>query len=53
MKEQKVLITDNDRDINSYIDKGWIVTKMIPIMIATSSSCTMNGKICFLLEKQK
>ena len=53
MKEQKVVITDTDRDINSYIDKGWIVVNMIPMTISTGNNSFYNGKVCFLLEKEK
>lgn len=53
MKEQKIVITDNDRDINGYIDRGWFVANMIPMTVSTGSGTVNNGKICFLLERQK
>lgn len=48
MKEQKVLFTDNDRDINEYIDRGWYVKQMVAV-----SNDGSRGKICFLLEREK
>lgn len=53
MKEQKVVITDSEININNYIDKGWVVANMIPMTISTGNNSFYNGKVCFLLEKEK
>lgn len=53
MKEQKVVIPNDDNEINGYIDRGWIVVNMIPMMVSTGNNSFYNGKVCFLLEKEK
>lgn len=50
--EQKVIITDSQYDIQSYLDKGWKVVSITAQHIATGSNTyQVNGKFCFLLEK--
>jgi hypothetical protein len=47
MKEQKVIITDSQNDVNSYLDKGWVVVYVTPIHAGSFP------KWCFVIEKQK
>ena len=50
-KEQQVVITDYPNDVNSLIDKGWIVVSVTAQHVSTGSSATSKGNFCFLLEK--
>lgn len=50
--EQKVIITDSQYDIQSYLDKGWIVVSVTAQHVASSSSYVTNGKFCFVLERK-
>lgn len=43
MKEQKVVITNEPRDINELVDKGWWVMSVVASQFA----------FCFLLERKK
>ena len=59
MKEQKVIITDSDRDINNYIDMGWTVFSVTAQHVACDNGASthvdtkMYGKFCFVLERDK
>lgn len=51
MKEQKVIITDSQYDIQSFLDKGWTVVSVTAQHVSTASSCAEKGKFCFILER--
>lgn len=53
MKEQKIIITDKDSDINAEINRGWLVESVTAQHVSTSSSgwSNMYGKFCFVLVK--
>ena len=57
MKEQKVLITSSDKEINDLIDKGWVVKNMVAqhVSISTSSSYSqqIKGDFLVLFEREK
>jgi len=55
MKQQIVIITDNQDSINSYLKVGWKVISVTAqhVSVATSMSYFKEfGKFCFLLENQ-
>lgn len=55
--EQKVLITQSEKDINDLIDKGWVVKNVVAqhVSIATSSSHSqqIKGNFLILFEREK
>jgi hypothetical protein len=51
MKEQKVIITDSQYDVNNLIKEDWKVISVTASHIATGSSFTSHGKFCFVLER--
>jgi hypothetical protein len=53
MKEQKIVITDDEKEINGYIDRGWYIANMIPLTVSTGGNAYLRGKVCFLLEREK
>jgi len=59
MKEQKVIITDSDRDINNYIGMGWTVVSVTAQHVSaggggnTYNTEKVFGKFCFVLERDK
>ena len=57
MKEQKVLITSSEKEINDLIDKGWVVKNMVAqhVSISTSSSYSqqIKGDFLVLFEREK
>lgn len=53
MKEQKVIMTNDQHEINGYIDKGWIIANMIPMTVNTGNRSYDTGKVCFLLEREQ
>jgi hypothetical protein len=50
-KEQKIVISHLQHEINELIDKGWTVVSITPQHVSTASSATAKGEFCFLLEK--
>lgn len=57
MKEQKVLITSSEKEINDLIDKGWVVKNIVAqhVSISTSSSYSqqIKGDFLVLFEREK
>ena len=57
MKEQKVLITSSEKEINELIDKGWVVKNIVAqhVSISTSSSYSqqIKGDFLVLFEREK
>lgn len=51
MKEQEVVITESQSDINDYIRKGWRVVSVTAEHVATGAPVKVCGKFCFILEK--
>jgi hypothetical protein len=51
MKEQKVIITESQYEIENLIKEGWRVISVTAGHIATGSSFTSHGKFCFVLER--
>jgi hypothetical protein len=60
MKEQKVIITKSEKDINDWLERGWRVTSVTAQYVSTStanngtasySSQEKEGKFCFVIEK--
>lgn len=49
MKEQKVLITDSQFDVNDFIGRGWTVVSVTAQHVASGGG----GKFCFVLERDK
>ena len=51
MKEQKVLITSSEKEINDLIDKGWVVKNIVAqhVSISTSNSYSQQIKGDFLV----
>lgn len=59
MKEQKVIITDSDQEINGWLERGWTVTSVTAQHVAVTvggnahNVYSQKGKFCFLLEREK
>ena len=53
MKEQKILIVDNSRDINEWLDKGWEVVSVTAQFVSAGSSYVEKGKFAVVIQKQK
>ncbi len=64
MKDQKVIISSTDKEVNDWIDRGWTVKSItaghVTTTIAADSAfnstsskdtVTIHGHFCFLLEK--
>lgn len=61
MKEQKVVITNSEKDINDWIDRGWRIVSVTAQHVAISNSTNgmdsyhskeAKGNFCFVIEKQ-
>jgi len=52
--EQKVVITNNDKIINDWIDRGWKVISVTSGHIATTGaySASYHSNFCFVLERK-
>ena len=61
LKDQKVVITSSEPIINNLILEGWEIKSVTaqhvacspPVTQYTAPEIKMEGKFCFLLEKQK
>lgn len=57
MKEQKVIITKSEKDINDWLDRGWRIVSVTAQHVAISSPSynakEASGKFCFVIEKIK
>jgi hypothetical protein len=55
MKEQKVVITNSEYDINRDLSNGWrVVFQPISQHVATGDEyTTKEGKFCFVLEREE
>jgi hypothetical protein len=51
--EQKVIITDKQSEINSWIEKGWKVVSVTAGHVSTGTSFTAHGMFCFILERYR
>jgi hypothetical protein len=60
--EQKVVISNSEKEINEFLDKGWKVVSVTPQHVAISSPANgsvsynlsdIRGKFCFVLERSK
>jgi hypothetical protein len=47
-KEQKVIITSFDTDVNRFLDEGWTV-----VSVTSSHANTSFVKFCFVIERDK
>lgn len=52
MKEQKIIITRDDFEINREIEHGWLVKSVTAQHCSTGSPTLMYGYFCFVLEKK-
>jgi hypothetical protein len=50
--EQKFLITDNDYDVNSWLNKGWRVVS-VTAQHVSAGSYEVKGKFAIVLEKEE
>ena len=55
MKDQKVVITDSESEINTWLNKGWhIISVTAQFMTAPNTGAynqtVIGGKFCFVLE---
>ena len=58
MKEQKVIITNKQSDINDWIGRGWVIVSItaghvasVNINVLQKDDAAIHGEFCFLLEK--
>lgn len=51
MKKQRIVITNDAMEINSWIDEGWSVVSVTPQYIGGAFSYVAEGAFCFLIEK--
>jgi hypothetical protein len=58
-KEQKLIITDKERDINIYLEAGWEVISVTPQYVSVSMTGssynyrTETGKFAIVIQKQQ
>lgn len=52
--EQKVIITDSDRDINEWLSTGWTIISVTAQHVSNTGLPldAILGKFCFVLQKQ-
>lgn len=52
-KEQVVLLTDSQFEINSYISKGWRVISVTPQHVSNNSTYSpVRGVFCIVFERE-
>jgi hypothetical protein len=51
VKEQRVMITESELNVNQYLQKGWKVISVTAQHVASGGSFKESGKFCFVLEK--
>jgi hypothetical protein len=55
--EQKVVITDSDKTINDWLEKGWSIVSVTAQHVAgyaggnTYNSSSIIGKFCYVIER--
>jgi hypothetical protein len=55
--EQKVVITESEKTINDWLEKGWTIVSVTAQHVAgfaggnTYSSNTITGKLCFVIQR--
>jgi hypothetical protein len=55
--EQKVVITESEKTINDWLEKGWSIVSVTAQHVAgyaggnTYSSNNITGKLCFVIER--
>jgi|LauGreDrversion4_2_1035121.scaffolds.fasta_scaffold439657_1 hypothetical protein len=49
--EQKFIITDDQYEIQDWLDKGWRIVSVTAQHVASSSSYRNEGKFAIVLEK--
>jgi hypothetical protein len=55
--EQKVVITDSEKTINDWLEKGWSIVSVTAQYVAgyagvnTYSSNNITGKFCYVIER--
>lgn len=50
--KHKVIITENENEINNYLKEGWKVHSVTAQFVSTGDSFSMTGKFCFVLEME-
>lgn len=50
--EQKVVITNSQYDVQTYIDKGWRVVS-VTAQHVSAGTFQVDGKFCFILERDE
>ena len=51
--ESKVIITDQEYEINDYLRKGWTVKFVAAQHVASGSNFAEKGKFCFVIERKE
>jgi hypothetical protein len=51
MKEQKVIISDEDFKIQRYIQEGWLIVSVTAQHVSAGAGYAQYGKFCFVLER--
>jgi hypothetical protein len=54
MKEQKFIITDNQSEIQDYMDSGWLIASVTAqnVSVTGNSYTTLRGKFAVVLERE-
>jgi hypothetical protein len=52
MKQQKLLIVDNTRDVNDYLDKGWEIISVTAQFVSAGTSYSQKGEWAIVIQKQ-
>jgi hypothetical protein len=50
--EHKVIITDSANSVNILLKEGWLVKSVTAQFVATGGGSHLDGKFCFVLEKE-
>lgn len=54
MKEQKILIVDNERSVNEWLEKGWEIISVTPQRVSVTGDNwhEIRGKFAVVIQKQ-
>jgi hypothetical protein len=52
MKEQKLIITESEKEINDWLDRGWEIVSVTAQHVSTAWCVKISGKFAIVIQKQ-
>lgn len=49
--EYKVIISDSEKTINDWLEKGWLIESVTAQRVSTGSGSYLHGKFCFVIKR--